>query len=86
VAGMERLGFQCVLPHELHSPIITGFRSPTGPGYSFRRFYDALKEHGFVIYPGKVTGIESFRIGSIGHVFPADIDRVIVAVAAAIDW
>jgi len=86
VAGMERLGFQCVLPHALHSPIITGFRSPTAPGYSFRRFYDALKERGFVIYPGKVTGIESFRIGSIGHVFPADIDRLIDAVGAAVDW
>ena len=86
VAGMERLGFQCVLPAALHSPIITGFRSPPAPGYEFLRFYEALKARGFVIYPGKVTGIESFRIGSIGHVFPADIDRLIVAVAAAVDW
>lgn len=86
VAGMERLGFECVLPKRLHSPIITGFRSPAAPGYEFRRFYEALKARGFVIYPGKVTGIESFRIGSIGHVFPADVDRLITAVAAAIDW
>ena len=39
-----------------------------------------------MIYPGKVTGIESFRIGTIGHVFPADIDRLITAVEASIDW
>lgn len=86
VAGMERLGFECLLPHELHSPIITGFRSPTHPSYSFARFYQRLKELGFVIYPGKVTGVDSFRIGTIGHVFPADISRLIQSVEQAMDW
>lgn len=86
VAGMERAGFACVLPRPLQSPIITGFRSPAATRYEFRRFYESLKARGFVIYPGKVTGIESFRIGSIGHVFPDDFDRLIDAVQAAIDW
>ena len=86
VAGMERLGFRCVLPHELHSPIITGFHSPTHPDYSFRKFYDQLKARGFVIYPGKVTNIDSFRIGTIGHVFPPDIDRLIGEVEASKYW
>ncbi len=86
VAGMENLGFRCVLPHEYHSPIITGFINPTESGYEFMRFYTRLKDQGFVIYPGKVTGIDSFRIGTIGHVFPTDIDRLIAAVKASIDW
>lgn len=86
VAGMERLGFRCVLPHALHSPIITGFYNPEAPGYDFMKFYDLLKAKGFVIYPGKVTGINSFRIGTIGHVFPEDIDRLIVAVEASRYW
>ena len=86
VAGMERLGFRCVLPPEYHSPIITGFYNPEDPDYSFRRFYNLLKTHGFVIYPGKVTGIDSFRIGTIGHVFPEDIDRLIVATEASMYW
>lgn len=86
VAGMEGLGFRCVLPHELHSPIITGFYNPEAPGYDFMKFYDLLKGKGFVIYPGKVTGINSFRIGTIGHVFPEDIDRLIVAVKASMYW
>lgn len=85
VAGMERLGFECVLPHEWHSPIITGFRAPEEPGWSFREFYDALKARGFVIYPGKVTNIDSFRVGTIGHVFPEDVDRLLEAMAAARD-
>ena len=50
------------------------------------KFYDLLKTKGFVIYPGKVTGINSFRIGTIGHVFPEDIDRLIVAVESSRYW
>ena len=86
VAGMEDLGFQCVLPHKYHSPIITGFINPTELDYDFMKFYTLLKEQGFVIYPGKVTGIDSFRIGTIGHVFPEDIDRLIVAVEQSMYW
>ena len=86
VAGMEKLGFRCVLPHAQHSPIITGFYNPEAPGYDFMKFYDLLKTKGFVIYPGKVTGINSFRIGTIGHVFPEDIDRLILAVEASMYW
>jgi 2-aminoethylphosphonate-pyruvate transaminase len=86
VNGMERLGFRCILPHELHSPIITGFHDPQSEQYNFGRFYELLKEKGFVIYPGKVTGINSFRIGTIGHVFPDDIDRLILAVRDSQYW
>ena len=86
VAGMEGLGFECVLPSEDHSPIITGFRDPQHADYAFQAFYDRLKAQGFVIYPGKVTGIDSFRIGTIGHVFPEDIDRLIVVVESSMYW
>ncbi len=86
VAGMEGLGFECVLPSEYHSPIITGFRDPQHMDYTFQTFYDRLKAQGFVIYPGKVTGVDSFRIGTIGHVFPKDIDRLIVAVESSMYW
>jgi 2-aminoethylphosphonate-pyruvate transaminase len=86
VEGMEQLGFKCVLPKELHSQIITGFYNPEHEDYDFLKFYNLLKEEGFVIYPGKVTGINSFRIGTIGHVFPEDIDRLITAVEKSMYW
>lgn len=86
VAGMESLGFRCVLPKKHHSPIITGFYNPENTDYDFIRFYKLLKERGFVIYPGKVTGIDSFRIGTIGHVFPEDIDRLIIAIEESMYW
>lgn len=86
VSGMKELGFQCVLPDEYHSPIITGFYNPEHPDYDFIKFYQLLKEKGFVIYPGKVTGIDSFRIGTIGHVFPEDIDRLLMAIEESMYW
>ena len=86
VKGMEGLGFKCVLPHAFQSPIITGFYNPDSSDYEFIKFYTLLKEKGFVIYPGKVTGIDSFRIGTIGHVFPEDIDRLIVAIEQSMYW
>ncbi|QDU58682.1 2-aminoethylphosphonate--pyruvate transaminase [Aeoliella mucimassa] len=86
VKGMENLGFRSLLPHDLHSPIITGFLDPESADYNFREFYALLKSKGFVIYPGKVTNINSFRIGTIGHVFPSDIERLIDAVESSMYW
>ena len=83
---MQRLGFRCVLPPEYQSPIITGFYNPPHAEYDFMKFYSLLKDKGFVIYPGKVTGIDSFRIGTIGHVFPEDVDRLLVALEQSMYW
>jgi 2-aminoethylphosphonate-pyruvate transaminase len=86
VEGMERLGFAPLLPEELRSPIITAFHSPRHPDYDFSRFYHALKRQGFVIYPGKVTGLDTFRIGTIGDIGPEQIQRLLQAVAASVYW
>jgi 2-aminoethylphosphonate-pyruvate transaminase len=86
VEGMTRLGFTPLLPPHLRSPIITAFESPKAPAYDFQRFYTALKAAGFVIYPGKVTSADTFRIGNIGNVYPADIQRLLAVVARARFW
>jgi len=80
VAGMQRLGFQPLLPAERQSPIITAFLNPTHTDWSFKAFYAALKSRGFVIYPGKVTDHDTFRIGNIGDVHAEDMRRLIAAV------
>ena len=80
VAGMLELGIEPLLADELHSPIITTFISPEYEDFEFRKFYNALKERGFVIYPGKVTDFDCFRIGNIGDVFENDIEALIRAV------
>lgn len=86
VAGMEALGFEPLLPAAHRAPIITAFKSPAAPGYSFARFYELLKARGFVIYPGKATDRDTFRIGNIGDLHPPDMRRLIEAVAACRFW
>ncbi|HGN1704602.1 TPA: 2-aminoethylphosphonate--pyruvate transaminase [Providencia rettgeri] len=86
VAGMRALGFTTLLEDALHSPIITAFYSPISPDYQFKPFYQRLKAQGFVIYPGKVSQSDCFRIGNIGEVFAADIDALLAAIEKAIYW
>jgi 2-aminoethylphosphonate-pyruvate transaminase len=84
--GMAELGFRRLLPSHLQSPIITAFHSPEAAGYNFQDFYQRLKTLGFVIYPGKVSDHDTFRIGTIGAVGPQDIQRLLEAVGKAKSW
>ncbi|MBV7393089.1 2-aminoethylphosphonate--pyruvate transaminase [Mameliella sediminis] len=68
VQGMRNLGFVTLLKDNWLSPIITTFFCPTDPGFHFPTFYDRMKNRGFILYPGKLTRAESFRIGHIGQV------------------
>ncbi len=76
LAGMRRLGFSSILADEDQSPIIATFDRP--PNLDFETFYDRLADRGFVIYPGKVTRRDTFRIGCIGA-----IDETVIAKALA---
>ncbi|MFM5093252.1 2-aminoethylphosphonate--pyruvate transaminase [Aeromonas rivipollensis] len=86
VDGMAALGFAPLLPEEWQSPIITAFYSPTHPDYRFADFYQRLKEQSFVIYPGKVSQADCFRIGNIGDVTPARVRALLAAMASACYW
>ncbi len=86
VAGMERLGFRTLLPQQLQSPIITSFLYPESPVFSFESFYARMKSEGFVIYPGKITAAPTFRIGNIGDVHLADIERLLQGVEVQLFW
>ena len=78
VEGMRELGFATYLPDELQAPVIVTFLMPADDAFSFREFYRRLNESGYIIYPGKLTEKDSFRIGCIGH-FGADEMRAAVA-------
>jgi 2-aminoethylphosphonate-pyruvate transaminase len=81
IRGMEKLGFEVFLPPEHRGYIITSFRYPQAPGWRFEEFYARLSERGFLIYPGKVSDADCFRIGSIGHLYPRDVEGLLAAVA-----
>lgn len=86
VAGMVALGFAPLLPEQWQSPIITAFYSPAHPDYRFADFYQRLKAQGFVIYPGKVSQADCFRIGNIGDVTPERVRDLLAAMASACYW
>jgi 2-aminoethylphosphonate-pyruvate transaminase len=81
--GMQALGFKPLLSHNLQAPIIYTFHMPKNPQFKFQAFYDALKDRGYVIYPGKLTVADSFRIGCIGRI-NADNMRAFLAVVAEV--
>ena len=78
--GMQRLGFHTYLSPDYQSYIITSFYYPDDPNFSFDTFYERLNRKGFVIYPGKLTQTDCFRIGNIGQIFPEDVARLLAAV------
>ncbi len=86
IRGMIQMGFTPLLPDQYQSPIITSFLSPDHGDYEFKKFYVRLKQQGFVIYPGKVSDLDTFRIGNIGDVHPEDIERLIQAVKTSMFW
>jgi 2-aminoethylphosphonate-pyruvate transaminase len=81
VRGMRGLGFREYLTPEQQSYIITSFRYPSHPSFSFEDFYQRLGARGFVIYPGKLSKVDCFRIGTIGRIFEADVRILIDAIA-----
>jgi 2-aminoethylphosphonate-pyruvate transaminase len=68
IKGMRDMGFEEYLRAEDQSHIITSFRYPTHSNFHFEEFYKRLNEKGYVIYPGKVSDADCFRIGTIGRI------------------
>jgi 2-aminoethylphosphonate-pyruvate transaminase len=80
VKGLEAIGIQPLLNNNEAGPIIQTFLTPRDANYNFEKFYEALRQKGFAIYPGKLTKRDSFRIGSIGHLNEDVMERVVEAI------
>jgi 2-aminoethylphosphonate-pyruvate transaminase len=80
VVGMRQMGFKEYLRPEDQGYIITSFLYPNYPNFSFIEFYESLNQKGYVIYPGKVSNANCFRIGNIGRIFEPDISALLEAV------
>lgn len=84
VAGMRKLGFVEYVPAELQGYIITSFRFPQDERFDFDEFYLRLSDSGYVIYPGKVSDADCFRIGNIGRLYPSDVRALLHAICDAL--
>jgi 2-aminoethylphosphonate-pyruvate transaminase len=79
--GMRGMGFEPYLDASLQSCIITAFHYPAVPGFDYQVLYDRLSEAGYIIYPGKLTRANTFRIGSIGRLTSVDMRALLRAMA-----
>src|SRR5450631_2985887 len=84
VSGMRALGFKTFLPDALQAPIIVTFHSPPDPAYDFTGFYGRVRDRGFILYPGKLTAVDTFRIGCIGAIGADAMRQAVAAVAGAL--
>ncbi|CAM3606054.1 2-aminoethylphosphonate--pyruvate transaminase [compost metagenome] len=79
--GMAAIGLRSFLPAEIQAPIIVTFHAPNDPRYQFKDFYERVKAKGFILYPGKLTQVETFRVGCIGCVGPDGMQAAVNAIA-----
>lgn len=84
VDGMQAVGLKPFLKPQHQAPIIVTFHAPDHPAYDFRRFYAAAKQRGFMLYPGKLTTVETFRVGCIGAIGRQEMTQAVDAVAATL--
>jgi 2-aminoethylphosphonate-pyruvate transaminase len=78
---MQKMGFRSYLKSEHRGYIITSFHYPQHPNFDFKNFYTRLSQKGYVIYPGKLSHADCFRIGHVGRLGAADVRALLVAVA-----
>jgi 2-aminoethylphosphonate-pyruvate transaminase len=84
VDGLRALGLKPFLQPDHQAPIIVTFHAPEHPAYDFKRFYAAAKARGFMLYPGKLTTVETFRVGCIGAIGPLEMQQAVNAIGEAL--
>jgi 2-aminoethylphosphonate-pyruvate transaminase len=84
VSGMRALGFKTFLPDAVQAPIIVTFHAPPDPAYDFTEFYRRVRDRGFILYPGKLTAVETFRVGCIGAIGADTLRQAVSAIGEAL--
>jgi 2-aminoethylphosphonate-pyruvate transaminase len=85
IHGMSRLGFMPFLDAAVQAPIIVTFHAPGDPVYDFTAFYEKARERGFILYPGKLTQLETFRVGCIGAIGPHEMEQAVGAISSVLE-
>lgn len=81
IEAMAKLGLKSYVAPSIQAPIIVTFQAPDDSNYDFKTFYQGVKKRGYLLYPGKLTTVETFRVGCIGHFGEAGIPGAVAAIA-----
>jgi 2-aminoethylphosphonate-pyruvate transaminase len=85
VDGLAQLGLRSFLPAAIQAPIIVTFHAPADPRYEFKAFYNAVKARGYILYPGKLTTLETFRVGCMGQLGPRGMAGAVSAIGDVLE-
>jgi 2-aminoethylphosphonate-pyruvate transaminase len=85
IEGLAELGLKSFLPPAIQAPIIVTIHAPASARYDFKTFYSAVKAKGYILYPGKLTTVETFRVGCMGQLGERGIGGAVEAVRAVLD-
>jgi len=80
LTGLGELGFRSFLAPAIQAPIIVTIHAPVDPAYTFKAFYERVRDKGFILYPGKLTKVETFRVGCIGAIGPDEMRQAVHAI------
>lgn len=83
--GMSALGLRSFLPAAIQAPIIVTFHAPADPHYDFKTFYNAVKQRGYILYPGTLTRLETFRVGCMGQLGERGMAGAVAAVREVLE-
>jgi 2-aminoethylphosphonate-pyruvate transaminase len=81
IDGMAALGFRTFLARNVQAPVIVTFHAPPDPAYNFKTFYEKVRGRGYILYPGKLTQVETFRVGCIGAIDSNEMRNVVSAIS-----
>jgi 2-aminoethylphosphonate-pyruvate transaminase len=84
IEGMRSLGFRPFLEPAVQAPIIVTFHAPPHPAYEFKAFYAKVRARGYILYPGKLTQVETFRVGCIGAIDANEMRNVVAAIGETV--
>jgi 2-aminoethylphosphonate-pyruvate transaminase len=85
IDGLAGLGLESFLPPSIQAPIIVTVHAPPDPRFTFKEFYARVRDKGFILYPGKLTAVETFRVGCIGAIGPDEMRQAVHAMGDALD-
>ncbi|MEW6512650.1 MAG: 2-aminoethylphosphonate--pyruvate transaminase [Pseudomonadota bacterium] len=84
VGGLRGIGLHTFLDDRVQAPIIVTFHAPSVPAYDFSELYRRVREKGFILYPGKLTTVNTFRVGCIGAIGAAEMRRAVETIGATL--
>lgn len=82
--GLDRLGFETIIPKEMQSKLVVSVKYPDSPNWDFTKIHDYCYERGFTIYPGKVSDLPTFRLCALGAIDAPDVDAFFVVMEEAL--